>query len=763
MYTKRIPANFRSEPLEIEGPFRAYEIEEDQSGFAEYWHTLKRHWRLILAFFLIAEVVTVIAVEVSTPLYTATSTILIERQQPRLLERDSNDNSPDNRNSFYNTAYQILKSPTLAAHVINTLGLQKNPEFVGKKKPGLLEPVFSLLAAPFRIGRSQAPRTSLANSDTKIDNVNPSLVSHYLSDLTIRPDYETKLVTIAYTSPYPALAAQIANAHVEAYIQEGYHLRSQSNESAQRFLIGQLGKLEKRLEASERALNEYRSKRGIVDLSATDTDGKDRLLAERMTVLNRALVTAEGKRIALEADVKTINNKNYAALPEVVNNQLIQALRIQISKVRAEYAHMSSEYTPAYPPLAQLRAQLQEMQLRENAEIDHVVDSIRSQYLTALDAEQTLRKQLDSEKAHAILLNSESLREAILAREVATNRALYRSVLARIKVLGVATEAQVSNVSVIDRAVAPQFPSSPKKKLSTVLSGFLSLMLGVAAAFILENRYNGLKTADDVQGYLRLPNLATVSLFQESNHRPAGVSRLLRLLPASRTAPRLSHDQRPLLPALIGPTNEAYRAIRTSILLSRSEHPPRTIVFTSATAGEGKTATAINTAMTFASMLDHVLLIDADLRRPSCHDILRCNEGAGLTEVLSGLCELEDAIQATGTKGLFLLRAGLTAPDPSELLGSSKMARILDFAASRYEYVIVDSAPILPVSDSVVLSTQVDGVVMVASCTTARPLVRDACSRLLNVGAKILGVVLNKADPDSSPYYPAHYLTSCEN
>jgi capsular exopolysaccharide synthesis family protein len=290
-----------------------------------------------------------------------------------------------------------------------------------------------------------------------------------------------------------------------------------------------------------------------------------------------------------------------------------------------------------------------------------------------------------------------------------------------------------------------------------ILSGFLGLLIGLAAAFIMEGADKGLKTAEDVQRYLRLPNLATVLRFSGPNEKgrlPRELSSL-RWSPAAQQLPANGNSPDGVLPArsLFGAASEAYRAVRTGILLSRSEKPPKTIVFTSATAGEGKSITALNTAIAFANMLDKVLLIDADLRRPRCHELLDRQGHPGLAEVLSGLHELDEVIQPTNVRGLFLLSAGLTPPNPSELLGSKKMRETLIAAGASFEHVLIDSAPVLPVSDTVVLSTLADGVVLVAGSQTARQLARDACSRLAYVGAKIIGVVLNNVNPDHQRYY----------
>ena len=213
-------------------------------------------------------------------------------------------------------------------------------------------------------------------------------------------------------------------------------------------------------------------------------------------------------------------------------------------------------------------------------------------------------------------------------------------------------------------------------------------------------------------------------------------------------------------PSLFIAAGEAYRAIRTAILLSRSEAPPKTILFSSAVAGEGKSVTAVNTAIAFAHMLDRILLIDADLRRPSCHELLHQSQHPGLAQVLSGLATLDEAIQPTGVKGLYLISAGLTPPNPSELLGSKMMREVLASLEAAYDHVLIDSAPILPVSDSVALSSMVDGVVIISGARTPKEIVRDACARLIYIGAKVLGIVLNEASPELQRYYHRYYHTT---
>jgi polysaccharide biosynthesis transport protein len=721
---------------------------EDDFELWDYWSVVRRNLRLIFAVVLVAELLTLIVVFAMTPLYSGESTIQIERQTPEALQTNLNQQEAetDPNDSFYKTQYEVLKSKELAAQVIKDLALDHNPVFTeADKKPGLISRIASMLAS--------GPNRKVDNR-TDIRGVKPELVDKYLNGLTIRPELGTRLVRVNFTSRDPALAAAVTNAHVQAYIREGYQLHAQTNATTQHFLESELSDLEKKMEKSEAALNDYRRERGIVSM---DRDDKDQMVKERLDGLNKALVEAEETRISLQADVGTIQDNDYNSLPAVVNNALIQGLKVDASRLEGQYASLSNQFTPDYPPVAQLHAQLMDVQRKEHQEIASVVGALKVRYDEALARENDIRNDLEREKAHAMALEDASLHDVVLERELETNRALYQSVLERIKVLGVASASQLTNVELIDQASVPLRPSSPKKELAMVLAGFLGLLIGLGAAFIIEGADKGLKTAEDVQRYLHLPNLATVLRFSAPNEKgrlPRELSSL-RWSPAAQQLPANGNSGEGVLPArsLFGAASEAYRAVRTGILLSRSEKPPKTILFTSATAGEGKSMTTLNTAIAFANMLDKVLLIDADLRRPRCHELLDRQGHPGLTEVLSGLNELNDVIQPTNIKGLFLLSAGLTPPNPSELLGSKKMRELLTAAGASFEHVLIDSAPVLPVSDTVVLSTLVDGVVLVAASQTVRQLVRDACSRLAYVGTKIIGVVLNNVNPEHQRYY----------
>jgi polysaccharide biosynthesis transport protein len=739
-----LPAQ-RSESWPIEP---APPVQDDQPDLWAYWSVIWRHLGLILGLFFGAELLTAVVLSIMTPLYTGLSTILIEDREPQVLGNNTPNEGSESESSFdsfYKTQYAILQSRSLAARVIRTMGLDHNSYLVPKavaQKRGVLWVWLRTWVHP-----SSKPNTA----DTL--GVKPGVIDKYLALLTIRPEFGTRLVMVAFSSPNPALSAAVANAHVQAYILQASERHAQSSETEQRFLEKKLIELEKRIEKSESALNDYRRQRGIVGFSLDEKDqidGRDQMADERLAELNRAVVAAETQRISLQADVETIKAGEYDSLPAVVSSVLIQNLKSEASKLEGQYASMANEYTTDWPPVAQLHAELLQVQEREQTEIRKIVDSIRLRYQSAIDQENHLKGELEAEKAKVMSLKDASLRDVILSREVDTNRALYQNVLERIKMLGMASESRITNVSIIDAAEVPAKASSPNDRLCLVLSGFLALLVGIAAAFAIEGWDRGLKTADEVQRYLHLPNLATVL------HLPGRDERSLRarerLTLPWRKAPQPGDDKDELPARTLAAVGDAYRAVRTGILLSRSETAPRTILFTSAASGEGKSWTAVNTAIVFAQMVERVLLIDADLRKPRCDTALNGNRSPGLTEVLTGHEKLASAIQSTKVDGLYLLSAGLTPPNPTELLGSSKMRAILAEAAGSFEYILIDAPPILPVSDSVLLSRLVNGVVVVANARTAKPIVREGCARLMYVGAKLLGVVLNNVSLQQQRY-----------
>jgi capsular exopolysaccharide synthesis family protein len=577
------------------------------------------------------------------------------------------------------------------------------------------------------------------------------LVHAYLGNLTVNPVEETNLVKITFTSPDPALAAQITNAHVTAYERQQVEMHSQQSEEAQRFLQNKLVDIKEQLQKSEAALNDYRRRKGIIP-GLMSLDGKDAVVLDRLSDLSKDLTTAEVQRISLESQVTLIRKHQYSALSVVQNDLTVQDMQRELDSLYSQEAALSSQFKADYPPLAKLQAQIHELQARVADQIQKAVGAIESQYAEAQEKENELEAETQRQRQETLNLNDAVAQYAILQRDVDTNRDLYNAIMTRMKDVAVSGDIQTTNVSVINSAEVPGGPSSPKKVRALMLALIGGLGVGLGLAFTMEFLDNTLKNPEEAENYLRLPNLGVVPEFSSVNGKTAYAPRQLMnginstVLPPGRELVT-THGS-------YSRVGEAYRNLRTALLLSRAGGPPKITLITSAMSREGKTVTAVNTAVMLAQLGGRVLLIDADLRRARCHRVLAVDNHLGLTEVLAGSREVHEMIRATEIENLYFLGSGSVPPNPTELLGSMKMVETLMLLRDHYEYVVIDSAPVLPVSDSLVLAKLTDGVMVVANgAATPRQQVKTAVARLEYAHAKILGVVLNRVKIHSADYH----------
>ncbi len=734
---------------------------DEEPGLREYWRVVRRHLTLIVAITAGALLLATVAVFVATPIYTAAAVILIEPRPPQVLDIKQLmvEPAPGGDHDYYKTQYALLRSRSLAAEVIHDLGLKESPLLTGKGSArGLFAGWYAELRSELAGLLAAATGARAPAAAAERYGIPALVINAYLARLSVEPQFGTRLVKIAFSTPKPGLSAAVANAHAGAYVRQGMDLRARASQAAERFLEGKLVELGERVEKSEAALNSYRHDKGIVEFTTT---GKNEILLRRLEDLNAALTKAETARINLEAQADLVDKGDYYSLPGVVASPMVQALKPQLAALEAQYASMAARYTLDYEPLAALKARLDDTRAQLKETVGQIVQSVKLRYQAAVEREQQLARQVEQEKARALALNDASLKDAILAREVDTNRQLYESVLKRMKEMGVAAAVRASNVSLVDRAAPPAYPSSPRKALAMALSAILGLGGAVGMAFLLEYLDDSLKTPEQVERLLHLPSLAFVP---DMRALPGGngARRALRAAHTASGLPAATPDGAPARGgrdamrerSALASAREAYRTIRSQILLSRAGNPPRTVLITSAVPEEGKSITAVNTAITFAQKGRRVVLVDADLRRARCHELLKCDGRQGLAEVLTGQAALDDVLVATAISHLDLLSAGAVPPDPPALLGSARMDEVLRQLCARYQHVIIDSAPVMPISDSVVLAQHVEGVVMVVGRNTSRQLVRRACLRMSDAGARLLGAVLNRISANHASYYP---------
>jgi capsular exopolysaccharide synthesis family protein len=734
-------------------------------NFKEYWSIIRRHRLMILSLVFAAVVITLVWRFTRTPQYQASLTILIQPQTPQVLSEAQNFNEDQSNYSgdydYYRTQFDLLKSESLAARVIQDYRLETNPLFnPTKQRTGLFASALAYVNNELaNFAGAQNGTFSAAGLDGAY-GVDPAALKAYLARLTVEPVRGTRLVLVRFTTPDRELSARIANAHVQTYIRQGLELHAQTGKDVEEFLQLKLVELRDKVEKSEAALNAYRRSRGIVTLEAGEQKAGvgDNPLIQRLTQLNSQLTLAASKRITLGTQHRMIARGGYDSLPEIISNPVIQNLKEQVAQLSLQYAAMSHRFHPGYHPLDDLRARLMASRRALNSESRNVAQSVDADYRAAVANEAKIAEEIDRVKTQTLALNDASLQEAVLERQVNASRQLYRNVLERMNQISVAAEVPASNISVVDPAQLPLGPAGPHLLWLLAFSVACSSFVGIALAFLLESLNDSLKSGDELSRYLGLPSLGVIPDFVKLKDQGSQYSYLPSRRRRAEAAVSVAENGGKKWELLLSQSSfstaaEVYRAIRAAIMFSRAGGAPKSILITSSTPGEGKTITAVNIANTFAKTGRRTILVDTDFRRARCHMIMETDLEPGLSEILVRQSQLEDAVLATEVPDLSFLAAGVLPPNPSELLASSEMRALIQRLVETYDYVVLDSAPIIPVSDSVALATIVEAVLVVVDGGTSRRLVRETCLRLAHVGARILGVILNRVDVVSNPNF----------
>jgi len=735
-----------------------------------YYRIVRKRERIVIAFAAAVMIMAVVHIISTRPVYTAETTIMLE---PATGEGSSTlanlveiETAAYTAGQYYKTQSELLESPTIAVDVIRRLGLRHRPAFIdddASKAPlrQLWSTISLAIARDFGAGQPQVSSIAPAANGSGVPR---ELVHRYLAMLKVTLVPDTDLLKISFATHDARLSAELANAHVEGYERQQNLIRSDQNEEARQFLQSKLLDIREQLENSEAALNDYRRRKGIIPGLIT-LDGKNAVVLDRLSDLSRNLTNAQVDRIGLEAQVSIVRKHDYSSLPLVAQNVEIQTLRKELNDLYVQQVALSGEFKPDYPRVAKLRSQIGEVEQQLDAAIGKVVAEIRSSYAAAVEKENELQAEIDRQRAATLNLNDAAAQYAILQREVDTNRELYNAVLTRMKDVAVTSGERLNNVSVIVPAETPTVPTSPKAARELMLALILGLTGGVALAFALDFFDNTLKNPEEAEAYLREPILGIVPEFSslQGSSPGYGVPELI----TSRSLTLTGGRELVTAHGSYSTIGECYRNFRTALLLSRAEHPPRTTLITSAVSREGKTVTSVNIAVMLAQLGSKTVLLDADLRRARCHRVLSIENHLGLTEVLTGSHELHEVLRKTEIEHLDFVSSGAVPPNPTELLGSHKIAETLRQLARDYEYVVIDSSPVLPVSDSLLLAKLVDGVVIVANAaTTPRQQVRIACVRVDYAQGRLLGIMLNRIqlhNPDYHPYYHGGYYYTVEN
>ena len=717
--------------------------EEKEVHLRDYWKVIvKRRW-IIIALFLIVLVATAVGTFTMKPVYRGTLSLQINKENPQVVDFKEIFSVNMWDQDYYQTQYKILESRSLAKRVLQTLKLSEHPEFqpgpetpFQKWKSNILKPILGLLTF--------SKKKVASEKDSSENKKETALINQFLGKLKIEPVRNSRLVKVHFDANSPELCAQVPNTLATNYIQQSVESRFIATEQIKEWLSKQLEDLKAKVERADEALQAFGSKHDIISF-----EDKENVTLQRLNELNDTLTKAEADRMAKEALFKQTKDKNFESLPSILENKLIMDLKQAYIQLETQSTKLSETFKPEYPEMVRLRSQMQSIQRRMDLEISKIIAGIKNDYELSLRKEALLRHAFEQQKAKVIEMKDQSIQYNILKREADTNRELYKGLLQRMKEAGVSAGLTVSNIQVVDQAEVPASPYKPNKRLNLLLAAVIGLFLGVGLAFFFEYLDNTVKTPEDVEQMIRLPSFGMVPEISYEKRRRLEKETIHPVELVTHRHPKSI-------------LSEAYRNIRTSILLSFSEKPPKSIAITSPNPVEGKTTTVINTAIALSQTGAQVVIIDTDMRRPRIHHIFNGEDGAGLSNFLSGNAALASIVKKTEVPNLYYIPAGPIPPNPSELLGSNLFKSMMESLGKKFDHILLDSPPVLGFADSLILSTTVDGVVLVVlGGKTPKETLQRAKEVLYQVNAKILGVVINRVDVQRGNYgyyyYRYHY------
>ena len=715
----------------------------------DYWVVLKRRRGVIYLCLASVVLATLIGSFLITPLYRSTVTAQIERQNPDVLkvrELASPDYSWAAYADFYQTEYKILSSDAVARKTVERMGLVSHPLFaVGSSNPSLYSRVRALF--PGTIPRMPVDPVEFAASRVR-------------AGLEISPVRNSHLVMVSWVSPDPNLAAEIANNVVDSYIGFSLEAGYTTSDQASEFLVDQVGSLKLEIAALEGKLQGYGESKRIVS-----ADDEGNITIKALSDIAAKRTQARTVLAAKEAAYRAAQTTPAASLPEVQRSELISRLKQEYAAYEAEYSEKSRLFKDEWPGMQQLRSKMEQAKTRLEVEIEEIGSNVRraaeSEYRQANLEVRGLTALLDDQQGAAQTLKRDAVEFKNLQSEVQKRRETLNALMTRQNEMSLTTRLKdlnqaSSNIRVVDQARPSAVPFRPNKKLNLALGLLVGLGLGVAAALFLDSIDNTIASPAEIDRLIKLPVLAVVP-----HHGGANRVAARRREPAlAETLDLLAHRDRS------ASASEAYRELRTAILLSNPGHPPRQIMVTSALPEDGKSSTAMNLAVVLAQLGRRVLLVDADLRRPRLHRVFGADAARGLSGFLSGLePDPLSLAQKTAIEGLDVLVSGPIPPDPSELLDSPTFASMGPaFLAAGYDHIVYDSPPVLAVADPVIISSVVEATIVVARAgRTPRESLQRAVAKFAQAGTRPIGVVLNDLESGRHGYGAYGYYGRPEN
>ncbi len=706
--------------------------EKTELHLRDYLRVIDKRRYTIGTFFLVVFIVVLVATLSSTPVYQATTKVLIEKNEPTNLSALNFYYAPYDPD-FAETQYQLIRSQAVALKVVNLLSLDKTYDsYFGGQGRGAGS-VGGWLRGLLRGSSRHAGAADASNSG---ELSRAEIIAKSISgSIEVAPVKNSKIVRISYMSTNPELAALVVNTVTKAYMDALLEMKMSSSKYAMQWMQEKAEEERTRLDNSEKALQAYMKNEDIVTL-----ENKVAMVPEKLSEVATKIASAESRRKEMEAlynQVQSVaaNPSKADTVSVIASDPTVQALRAQILRAEQNIADLSKKFGPRHPAMITAQEDLRALREKKDQEIRRVIASVKNDYELSKSTEDNLRKLAGQAKAETQSLSEKFVQYGVLKREADTNQQLYDAMVKQMKEQGITRDAQTVNVFVVERAERPGSPARPKKGLNVLLGLLVGLAGGIGVAFFIEYLDNTIKSPEEVEARLGAPVFGIVPLLRPGDQ---SIDQIIVKEPQS-------------------PFAESYKTIRTAIMLSRSGRPPKNLLITSISPGEGKTATSVNLARTIAQSENSVLLVDSDLRRPRIHRIFGLDNSKGLSTCLTGTSDIGSVLHKAG-RNLTVLPAGPVPPNPSELLGSGTMQALLDEVGGRFDIVIWDSSPLLTVTDTLILSKLLNGTIIVAKAgETTYDGARRGLKILKDVESPFLGIVINAMDFRKGDYYYQRY------
>jgi exopolysaccharide transport family protein len=721
--------------------------DEQQIDIRNYLQVMmKRRWTIISVFTIIFVSVFIYTLT-ATPIYQSSVRLVIEKENPNVVSIQEVMSVDASTTDYYITQYKIIESRTIAREVIKRLNLEDSEEFnpkpqktvlsnIKKSIKGIKESIQNTIFSMFRTGK-KAEQFETDDSDAQ-------LVSAFLGRINVSPIRNSRLVDLHFIARDPQLSALAVNTLADVYIEKKLETKLKAVKNAVLWLHERVDEERQKVETAERKLLEYKEKKGIFTDFSSDVE---KITAQKLAKLNAQVIDAEAHRVEAETRYKQAlalkkNPDMLDSIPEVLRNDLIREIKQMEVNLYKRISELSKKYGKNHPKMIAVQSEIDSLNRRKHKEIQRVINSLRNEYQVALAKEKTLLQALSKQKKESMELNQKSIQYGVLQREAESARHMYELLIRRFKETSLTEDMKTGNVRIVDPAEVPKFPIRPRKKLNIFLGIVFGLFIGIAMAFTFEFLDNTLKNPEDIRNYLNIPYLGPVPTFDIERENIDMPELITQYSPKSTAS-------------------ESYRGIRTSLLFSSADRPPKIILVTSAGPSEGKTLTSTNLAITMAQAGSRVVIVDCDMRKPKVHKMFGIGRDKGMSSVLVSN-ELESMIDEVITHSpipnLDVIPCGPIPPNPSEIIGSQKMSRIMEKLQEKYDRIIVDSPPITAVTDSTVLAKFVDGVMLVVHAgVTPRQVVKTGLEQIQGVDANVLGAVLNDVDTGKESYYYYQY------